>query len=168
MPNYAIRITSPDLIFSAGHFITFADGGVEPLHGHDYRVTAEIRGPLGPAGYLIDFTEVHGLLKALLGELDHRVLLPDRHSMLKIEPSGKEYLVTYANKRWIFPQADCRLLPVLNTTAEALAEYLAQRLWEGLQLKNPDLTDYVRVEVGEGTGFAGVYTLSEKLTSSWS
>jgi 6-pyruvoyltetrahydropterin/6-carboxytetrahydropterin synthase len=168
MPTYAIRVASPDLVFSAGHFITYDDGGVEPLHGHDYRVTAEIRGPLGPAGYLVDFTEVHGLLKALVSQWDHRVLLPDRHPTMKVESSGKEYLVAYANKRWIFPQTDCCLLPVVNTTAEALAEYLAQRLWEGLQLKNPDLTDFLQVEVHEGTGFSGIYTLSEKLTSSWS
>jgi 6-pyruvoyltetrahydropterin/6-carboxytetrahydropterin synthase len=121
MSPFAIRVASPDLLFSASHFITFDDGGVEHLHGHDYQVMAEIGGPLGPAGYLIDFTEIHGLLKALLGELDHRVLLPEKHPTMKIEASDKEFIVTVAKRRWIFPQADFCLVPVINTTAESLA-----------------------------------------------
>ncbi|MBN2580503.1 MAG: 6-pyruvoyl tetrahydropterin synthase family protein [Pirellulales bacterium] len=155
MSSFAIRIAQPDLLFSASHFITFADGGVEALHGHDYRVTAEIRGRIGPGGYLVDFTEVHRLLKTLLDPLDHRVLLPQRHPAMEIEPSDEEITVAYRRRRWIFPRADCCLLPLANTTAEALAEHLAQQLLRGL----PPGVDAVQVEVGEGTGFSAVCTL---------
>jgi 6-pyruvoyltetrahydropterin/6-carboxytetrahydropterin synthase len=158
MPPFTIRVAHPDLLFSASHFITFADGGVESLHGHDYRVTAEIRGRLGESGYLVDFTEVHDMVKALLGNLDHRVLLPEKHPTIRIEPSSEEYVVTYNRRRWIFPQTDCCLLPVVNTTAEALAEFLAQRIFQALKAKHSESIETMQVEVREGTGFSGICT----------
>lgn len=162
MSSFAIRVAHPDLLFSASHFITYADGGVEALHGHDYRVIAEIRGPLGPSGYLIDFVRVHDALKALLAVLDHRTLLPGKHPTMCIEQAGEEYVVGYDQRRWIFPQADCRVLPLVNTTAEALAEYLAQQLRECLQVEPHAVVETFCVEVREGTGFSGICALPGK------
>ena len=45
MPNFHVRIANDDLVFSAGHFITLGGGRCERLHGHTYRVAAEVSGP---------------------------------------------------------------------------------------------------------------------------
>ena len=38
---------------------------------------------------------------------------------------------TFADRRWVFPSGDCRLLPVANTTAELLAAYIGEPLAGG-------------------------------------
>ena len=37
MEHYHVRIVRADLVFSAGHFITFGSDLCERLHGHNYR-----------------------------------------------------------------------------------------------------------------------------------
>ena len=42
--HYRVRVTKDHLVFSAAHFITFAGNVCERLHGHNWRVAAEIAG----------------------------------------------------------------------------------------------------------------------------
>ncbi len=62
--------------FCAAHLLTFLDGTVEPLHGHNW--TAELAiacATLDAAGMGVDFSVVHGMLHELLDTtLDHRNL----------------------------------------------------------------------------------------------
>jgi 6-pyruvoyltetrahydropterin/6-carboxytetrahydropterin synthase len=45
------------------------------MHGHSYRVAVEIAGDVDPdAGWLMDFAEVDGVVRPIIGEIDHRVL----------------------------------------------------------------------------------------------
>ncbi|MFP6753331.1 MAG: 6-carboxytetrahydropterin synthase, partial [Pirellulaceae bacterium] len=44
--KFHVRLEKEQLIFSAAHFITFNDDTCERLHGHNYRVMAEVRGQL--------------------------------------------------------------------------------------------------------------------------
>ena len=53
--TYRVTVTKDYLVFSAAHFITFAGSICERLHGHNYRVEAEIHGPLDENHYVIDF-----------------------------------------------------------------------------------------------------------------
>src|SRR5215212_1007494 len=56
MPEYySVRLDKEYLVFSAAHFITFNGNTCERLHGHNYRVRAEIHGPLDVNHYVIDF-----------------------------------------------------------------------------------------------------------------
>ena len=57
--TYHVRLTKEHLIFSAAHFITFNGNICERLHGHNYRVFAEIYGPLDENQYVIDFIDWH-------------------------------------------------------------------------------------------------------------
>ena len=62
MPEtYHIRLQKEQHVFSAAHFITFNANVCERLHGHNYRVTAEIAGPLDENEYVIDFIAVRSL-----------------------------------------------------------------------------------------------------------
>jgi 6-pyruvoyltetrahydropterin/6-carboxytetrahydropterin synthase len=159
MSNYSIRIASADLLFSAAHFITFEAGGCEPLHGHDYRVRAELFGPLGANEYIVDFVMVKERLKAIVTELDHRVLLPGNHGSISVVLEGGEYIITHAGRRWILPQDNCRILPIGNTTTEMFAKYIGQRLIDDLAAKKQLPAIRLSIEVSECDGFAAVWRI---------
>ena len=158
--HYCVRVAGESLRFSAAHFITFADGDVEPLHGHDYRVAAEIAAPLGPHGYVIDFLTVERALKEMIHELDHRTLLPGRHPVFRVDVRPSEIEVAMGTRRWVLPREDCVLLPIANTTAETIAGHLARGLYTKLAERAAQPPASVRVEVHESPGFAGVCTLN--------
>lgn len=157
--QYCVRIGGETLGFSAAHFITLDDGEAEPLHGHDYRVAAEIAGPLGPHQYVVDFLAVERALKDLLREWDHRTLLPERHSAFHIDVRAAEIEVSLGPRRWVLPRADCVLLPVANTTAEALAGHLAAGLVAELAAQGARAFGSIRVELFESPGFSAACTL---------
>ena len=138
------------LTFSAAHFITFAGSICERLHGHNYRVRCVIEGPLDENQYVIDFIALRDALKKIVDELDHHMLLPTSHPMIRVQPAasavtGEEIEVTFENRRWVFPAGDCILLPVENTTAELVARYMGERLLDALDLAN---SGYSAFEIG--------------------
>jgi 6-pyruvoyltetrahydropterin/6-carboxytetrahydropterin synthase len=129
--RYHVRIAKAEHVFSAAHFITF-DGGCERLHGHNYHVAAELHGPLDENQLVIDFLLVRDKLREITAALDHYVLLPTEHPLLHVQDDGREVTAKFADRRWIFPSGDCRLLPIANTTAELLAAYIGQQLLAAL------------------------------------
>ncbi len=153
--RYHVRLAREELAFAAAHFITFA-GQCERLHGHNYRVAVEVYGPLDANHYVVDFVALAGIVRQLLAELDHHVLLPTEHPEIRVTASDREVTATFQDRRWVFPRGDCVLLPVANTTAELLARYLAwvlaERLESGLGLRPQRLV----VEVHESPGQMGV------------
>lgn len=144
--------------FSAGHFITLADDRCERLHGHSYRVAAEIYGPLGQQKYVVDFVAATGVLRGIIAELDHRMLLPMVHPAIRVSSRAGEVEVTFAGRRWVFPQDDCLLLPMANTTTELLAQYVGERLLAALATRG-ETPAMIRIEIGEGSGASAVCEL---------
>lgn len=158
MERYHVRVSSDDLVFSAAHFITFCGGDCERLHGHNYRVAAEIEGPLDENQYVVDFFVLRDTLKAILEEsLDHRVLLPTGHPLIHVVSGDQEVEVTFADRRWVFPRGDCALLPVSNTTAELLARYIGTQLLARLPKPSGGQPVRVRIEVDESYGQSACY-----------
>jgi 6-pyruvoyltetrahydropterin/6-carboxytetrahydropterin synthase len=156
MPEFHIRIAGDELTFSAGHFITLEDGECERLHGHTYRVAVEVFGPLNDSRYVVDFVAVRNALKAIIAELDHRVLLPSQHSAIQVSSRAAAIEATFDDRRWVFPKDDCLLLPMANTTTESLAQYIGERL--SVSLKSLDMAspNRLQIEIGEGTGCSAV------------
>jgi len=130
--SFGVRIAGDDLVFCAAHFLAIAPDQYEPLHGHNYRVTAELFGPLGDHQYVIDFAVIRQMLLGILRQLDHRILLPSDHPGLVICRAEEEVEVGFAGRRWVFPADDCLMLPLADTTAELLARYIGCRLIEQL------------------------------------
>ena len=159
MPQFHVRIADDALIFSAAHFITHSGGQCEALHGHNYRAVAEVAGPLDENRYVVDFLVLGQRLKAILAELDHAVLLPTDHPSIRLAVGEKEVEVRWADRRWVFPRADCRLLTLVNTTAELLAQHLAHRLLIALHADGLR-PDRVRIELEEWPGRWAVCELS--------
>ena len=159
MQHFHVRIAGDDLVFSAAHFITFEGGKCERLHGHNYRVAAEVHGPLNQDHYVIDFLALRKVLKRIIGPLDHHVLLPTEHPSVRVEAQGPEVQVTFAALRWVFPQDDCLLLPLAGTTAELLAQYIGRRLLDDLDSLGAGRPNLVRIEVEESHSQAAVCEL---------
>ncbi len=130
--SYHVRLTKDYLVFSAAHFITYNGKICERLHGHNYRVTAEVFGPLDENHYVVDFIALRDILRQIVADLDHRVLLPSDHGQIRVTADEREVTATFEDRRWVFPLGDCVLLPVPNTTAEMLARYIARRLLAAL------------------------------------
>ncbi len=84
--------------------------------------------------------------------MDHHVILPERHSMIRVVPDEKEVTVTFGTKRWIFPREDCMILPVVNTTAEEIAEYVATELHKMLRPQIGDRLQWLEVGIDENHG----------------
>jgi 6-pyruvoyltetrahydropterin/6-carboxytetrahydropterin synthase len=155
--SYHVRIEKDYLVFSAGHFITFDGDVCERLHGHNYRVAAEVFGPLDENHYVVDFIALRDTLKALVDELDHHMLLPTDHPLIRVVADERSVEVTFEERRWVFPRGDCILLPVANTTTELLARYLGMRLLDDLQKRTGTRPKSVRIEVDECFGQVGVW-----------
>lgn len=153
MDRYRISVSGDDLTFSAAHFLTFGGGASESLHGHDYRVSVRLTGRLDEHLMVHDFVDLRARLRRLVGELDHRVLLPERNPSLEVTERDGTVVAARDGHEYRFPAADVALLPVSNTTAEALAGHLAERLAEELGGASEEL-DEMLVEVEEAPGQA--------------
>ncbi len=156
--SYQVRLATDHFTFCAAHFITYGDNICEPLHGHNYRVEAEISGPLDENQYVVDFIAARDAVIKITGALDHRVLLPTAHPTIHVAADDKEVTATYEDRRWVFPKSDCVLLPVANTTAELIAHYISGELLAALEKRGFTPTE-LRVAVDECKGQQGVCTL---------
>jgi 6-pyruvoyltetrahydropterin/6-carboxytetrahydropterin synthase len=154
MPSnrYTVRVTKDDLVFSAGHFITFNGDQCERIHGHNWRVAVEVDGALDENHYVFDFIALRDLTRALVAELDHRMLLPDRSPFIAVSDDGPNLECRYRDRRWSFPRDECVVLPVPNTTTELIADYLGSRLRDDLRSRGLPLPDAMRVSVEENFG----------------
>lgn len=149
--RYTVRVTKDYLVFSAGHFITF-NGQCERLHGHNWRVAAEVDAPLDENQYVFDFIAIKDELLKIISELDHRMLVAMNHPLLPVTLSANEVEIRFGQKRWVFPREDCALLPIANTTAELLAHHIGQKLHGLLNSRYHFEPQEIRVEVEENFG----------------
>lgn len=156
MPEFKVSVDKDYLVFAAGHFITY-DGVCETLHGHNYRTRVEIEGDLDENQIVIDFGTLKTVMRRLVDELDHKMLLPLDNPRILVQEEGDEIRVSYSKRRYVFPRGDVVLLPVANTTAELLARYLAQRLKDELGVTESTNLSSIVVEVEESFGQSAWY-----------
>ncbi len=153
---YSVRVTKDYLVFCAAHFITYG-GQCETLHGHNYRIAITLEGAPDANHYVFDFVTLKHLGKNLCDQLDHRVLLPTANEHLVVEREGDGIMVRFRDKTYRFPIEDVVLLPVPNTTAEMLAQYLAQQLRRDALLAAAPHLSAIEVEVEESFGQSARY-----------
>jgi len=89
------------------------------------------------------------------------VLLPTSHPTIHVEEQSGgengEVVATHGKRRWVFPRQDCVLLPVANTTAELLAQYIATELRKNLGESIATTVTRLEVGVDECDGQWGIY-----------
>lgn len=162
MPEtWRIRLEKEQHVFSAAHFITFNRDICERLHGHNYRVAAEIEGPLDENQYVVDFIAVRDSLTEIVSALDHRMLLPASHPLIRVVSDERETTATFTpdGRRWVFPREDCAILPLANTTAELLARWIGGELIARLKRRGPFHPARVSIFVDENHGQWGEWEL---------
>ena len=155
--RYTVRVTKDYLVFSAGHFITYEGDQCERLHGHNYRVAAELTGGLDANHYLFDFIALKNHLQAICDALDHRMLVPTQSKLIRVEAEAERVTLHFKNRTWMFPREDCVLLPMANTTAELLGKYIGDQLLVTLQEKHGFQPASLSIEVEESFGQAATY-----------
>ncbi len=122
-----VKVEGGNLKFSAAHFITYG-GKCERLHGHNYGVMVEIEGTLNEDKLVFDFTVLKRLVRDVCQELNQRFLLPLRNPHLEINELADAWEICFEERRYHFPRADVVALPIDNSSAELLAEYVCGEL----------------------------------------
>jgi 6-pyruvoyltetrahydropterin/6-carboxytetrahydropterin synthase len=158
-PDRCYQVKVEGIQFAAAHFATFK-GGCEPLHGHNYEVAAVVEGTLQPDSWVFDFVELKTILRGFCRELDHRFMLQGKSRLLKVESRGNAWAIqTPSGSEYLLPDHDVILLPIDNTTAERLAEWLCERLCQALKERGAGNIMSIYVEVAEGPGQRAGYRL---------
>ena len=129
--TWSIDIHKDYLKFSAAHFLIFPDGSAERLHGHNYKVYVDVETELDPHGLVINFKEIKPLIREIVDELDEYLLIPGRHPVLTCEARDDGLSeICYRERRYLIPTDEIRVLPITNSSAENLANYVAETLLE--------------------------------------
>lgn len=157
--TFRVQLQKEQLVFSSAHFITFAGDICECLHGHNYGLRAEVEGRLDENRYVIDFIAFRDALAGLAKQLDHHMLVAMHHPLIHVFPEDEEVTVRFRQKRWVFPREDCMLLPIVNTTAEEIAWWIATELRAKLYPSIGDRLESLEVGVDENHGQWGVCRL---------
>lgn len=153
-PTFSVAVAKDYLNFAAAHFITMRGHKCEALHGHNYRVGVTVEGALdAECRWVMDFSVLKEILRPLVKAVDHRVLLPTRNPKLALEQQdGRIQVAVFGEARYVFPEGDCVLLEIENTTAELLAEHFGLQVQVALAAQGyADLSRLV-IEVEESTG----------------
>ncbi len=159
MPRrFSIEIAKDYFNFASAHFLIFANGKRESLHGHNYQVSVAVEGDLDRAGVLLDFITFKPLVKRVCDGLDHHTLIQKDSPLLKIRQDRKDVEVLYKNQRIILPRGDIILLPIANTSTELLAEYIADKIRRMTQRRFPGAKlRLIEVGVEEARGQRGFF-----------
>ncbi len=127
---YTIHLAKEPFKFSCSHFTIFSENQAERLHGHNYQMRVDLTlNEIDPKlGMAFDFNQIKPKIRMLCDELDERILVPENSPFLKISSDGTQLNVSFAHKKYSFPEEDCLRLPVANITTEELSRYICRRL----------------------------------------
>jgi 6-pyruvoyltetrahydropterin/6-carboxytetrahydropterin synthase len=156
--RFSIEVAKDYFNFASAHFLIFADGRREPLHGHNYQVSVALEGELDRAGVLLNFIAFKPLVKRVCDDLDHRTLIQTASPSLKITRKTKSVEIFYKKQKLLLPRSDVILLPLTNTSTELLAEYLAEQIRRKVRRQFPMATiRLIEVAVEEARGQKGTF-----------
>jgi len=128
--------------FSASHMIP-GHSKCGRLHGHSYAVRLALHGEAGERGMVVDFLEVKKVLRSIVDEFDHRVILPGNCPYLRLK-LGDEVEATTDGKRYVFPAEDVVVIDAVESSAEEMARVILDMLIARMQFP----INVTQVEVG--------------------
>jgi 6-pyruvoyltetrahydropterin/6-carboxytetrahydropterin synthase len=157
--HFRVQVSKDYLVFASAHFITFRGHQCETLHGHNYRVGVAVEGSLDDeAFFVLDFSVLKQIARRFVDEIDHKVLLPTENPKLAYHEDGDRVRVDYFGEpAYAFPRRDCALLPIQNSTAELLAQYLGTRVRAELIRSGYAHLTLLELEVEENYGQSATY-----------
>lgn len=154
--SFRLHVSKEYLKFSCAHFIAYP-GFRERLHGHNYRLSIAVGGDLGADGYVVDFGLVKKVGRKLCDRLDERILVPERSDCLEIKKHDESIVLRYEEDEFRFPASDALLLPIVHSSVEELARYLAGELERELGREATRPFRWIEVGVEETPGQSAIY-----------
>ena len=121
---------SAEAFFDSAHFLSGYPGKCANLHGHRWKVVAEVSAPdVGETGMVMDFKDLKGALRAMADDMDHSLIMEE----------GSLRPATLQARR----EENFRIVMVpFRPTAENLARYFFEKL-------APEIPGLIRVSVYE-------------------
>jgi 6-pyruvoyltetrahydropterin/6-carboxytetrahydropterin synthase len=108
--------------------------------------------------FVLDFSVLKQITRRLVDQIDHKVLLPTQNPKLAFREDGDRVSVDYFGKpTYVFPKRDCALLPIPNSTAEMLAQYLGSQVRDELAAGGYTHLTSLELEVEENYGQSATY-----------
>jgi 6-pyruvoyltetrahydropterin/6-carboxytetrahydropterin synthase len=151
--NRHVTVDGLRLLFAAAHMATLG-AELEPLHGHNYSVRCRVEGALTDDAWVIDFSALKRYTREACEQLDHRFLLQEHSKLLEIDHDGSYYLIRFGEREYRFPESDVAALPIENTTAELIAEWLMRTIAASLRAHAHENIAVIAVDVEEMPGQA--------------
>jgi len=153
MPSsFEVFVSKESFKFNAAHFIAYP-GFRERLHGHNYRVSVRMEGPVGDDGYVVDFGDIKRATREVCASLNERVIVPMLSDVIEIDVGDDEIRMTCEDgMRFSFPRTDCVLLDIRHSSAEELAAFLGERLKAELPILVARGVRVLEVGVAEAPG----------------
>jgi 6-pyruvoyltetrahydropterin/6-carboxytetrahydropterin synthase len=148
-----------NLRFSAAHMIPEHDS-CGCIHGHSYIVDVQVEGERsGKFGFVADFKEVKGAVREVCAQLDHKVLIPLQNKLIAFKSTEESVEFAIAGKEYKLPREDCFIMDLKSTSAEDLAEYFADKVFDKLMGQGAKISS-VQICVNEGIGQGAFFTKS--------
>ena len=121
---------SAEAFFDSAHFLSGYPGKCANLHGHRWKVVAEVSAPdVGETGMVMDFKDLKGALRAMADDMDHSLIMEEG----SLRPATLQAL----------QEENFRIVMVpFRPTAENLARYFFEKL-------APEIPGLIRVSVYE-------------------
>jgi len=151
-----VTVDGVRLRFAASHMATLGDE-LEPLHGHNYVVSARVEGDLTDDHWVIDFSALKRLTREACDYLDHHFLLQADSTSLEMDLADGAWTIRFEDREYRIPEDDVIALPIENSTAELLAEWIAEQVIDGLREGAHSNIRRLAVEVEEMPGQSGGY-----------
>ena len=164
--KFEIFVSKEKFKFNAGHFVAFK-GFRERLHGHNYKVSVRLLGSrhIFSDGYVLDFGDVKKATEKVCKSLNEYFLCPMYSDVLEIsliknlDTTKSVQIMCEDGARFIFPEEDVLMLPIVHSTAEELAIFvwgkILRQLGAAVLLKRGIHT--MEVTVAEAVGQEAVF-----------
>lgn len=120
------------------------------LHGHSYGVHIKVKGKPDGKGIIMDFSMIKDVLRKIINDLDHKILIPEKSNVMKVDRQGDNISISLSEKTYVFPVSDCVFLPIESTSAENLASYILENFVKNISLKKE--IEEIEIGVDEGYG----------------
>ena len=102
--SFSIEVAKDYFNFASAHFLIFANGQREALHGHNYQVSVVMEGELDRAGVVLDFISFKPVVKRICDALDHRTLIQTGSPAIDVRKRAHEVEVRYKKQKIILPR----------------------------------------------------------------
>jgi 6-pyruvoyltetrahydropterin/6-carboxytetrahydropterin synthase len=154
--RHSVTVEGVRLRFAAAHMATLG-GDLEPLHGHNYRVLCRVDGELTEDRWVIDFSILKRYVREACEALDHHFLLQRGSTLLEIDERDGGWHIRFGQRRYFFPASDVAALPIVNSTAELIAEWLCGRVEAALAAGGHANVARIELAVEEMPGQGGSF-----------